>query len=384
VLTNSSAAHPSVAAPSDRNSAKVSEIEVPLVASPCRNHGLGQHRVARDLEAAAQVTDVETQDSSSISDVTARGSDADATLALPAPRKQEGSTNRLIELLEEATAKVAIKVPAADDHLGQDVVPSTEANAIAVGAKDDVPQLLAIVQATCLGLADRLKAQAPTRSGQVDGHHDTEQALPTAVMAAAKAARDLLTEVEVAFLAGGKHSFDTGATTDANANASPDAYDLTHFYNVCTPVGDRDQSCPTVRQLTQWFNMGTPVGDTVSYYAAGSQMAGGSQLRLSPAHRHSCPPRPHCDDAASMSDEVLTARTRGPSRNLGDWIDELRQVDPCPSLRPPHVMPQQSPRPSFAGAPGSTSSATPRKPATVEDVPCPMPREAAILEDALS
>jgi len=66
---------------------------------------------------------------------------------------------------------------------------------------DDMPQLLAMVQAQCASLTDRLKAQQPSDAA-ASGHDLGLPQVAPDVMAAAMAARALLSEVENAFLVG--------------------------------------------------------------------------------------------------------------------------------------------------------------------------------------
>lgn len=196
-------------------------------------------------------------------------------------------------------------------------------------ADSGMPQLLAMVQATCHSLADRLKAQTPGRSGEGRKGGAEEVPPPAAVIAAAKAARDLLSEVETAFLSG------SGSTSPALGVGvgTPRAYNLTQWFNMGTPIGG---PCD--------IYMGTPI-DCGSAGASASAPTSSSPRR----QRHSCPP-PRCDDTASATasgaQRTASPAARGTPRNvLGDWLCELRRVDPWPLLRPPHVQAPQSPRP---------------------------------------
>jgi len=200
-------------------------------------------------------------------------------------------------------------------------------------SESDVPQLLAMVQATCLSLADRLKENKSSRSGAGCSGNGSEPApRASTVIAAAKAARDLLAEVEMAFLEGSPRPSFCEAAQGYGLDAAQNSKNLTQWFNMCTPGGDSRRSS---------YSRDDPEGA-----CSVSSLANAPNLRSSPrTQRHSCPPVPD----ETLSSQITSPATRGTPRSLlGDWIHELRRVDPWPLLRPPHVTAPQSPRPDGA------------------------------------
>lgn len=234
-----------------------------------------------------------------------------------------------------------------DDEIeGSNFLPGDAASP-SVEIDSDVPELLAMVQATCSSLAESLKARLPLNSRKAKARCSWEQPSPpqshaqycaelppSAVVAAAAAARELLTEVEQAFLPG-------------------------------TPV---DTTAPAAEpgNMTQWFNMSTPTGGRFDLDAS---VLSGQRGTGPKRHRHSWPAGKFAGLAADICNESSSEcsegngegmgslkadghacsrrramPTTGQGGSLGEWLEELRRVDPCPLIRPPRVLAPMSPR----------------------------------------
>merc|ERR1712137_1333066 len=143
-------------------------------------------------------------------------------------------------------------------------------------------------------------------------------------IAAASAARDLLGEVEMAFLASG----------------------------ASTPLGD----FPHTIAATEWYSLCTPSTtpahrDGVIHPDCDGEREGTRTSRWFWPIRHSWPPMRHipgshsglcCTDGVPGS-EMGDSFPFGPRGVPGDWVEELRRSDPCPLLRPPHgIAPETS------------------------------------------
>lgn len=181
------------------------------------------------------------------------------------------------------------------------------------------PDLLALVQATCADLADRLKSQLPRRSTEADDPVG-QDAAPTAAIAAAKAARDLLGEVEMAFLARDPRKVAPG--------------DLLKEGEI-----EGEQSDANDSSVTQWFVVSTPKGSR--HVGARGRFRGSL-----PRGRHSWPfgplaVRPGAASGNSTANASETGSPRDsppPVDGLGQWLEDARrtcEADPCPLLQPP-------------------------------------------------
>merc|ERR1719265_2823256 len=115
-------------------------------------------------------------------------------------------------------------------------------------------------------------------------------------------------------------------------------------------------------ETAQWFNIGTPGGEadgSCSVASAVSSLTYGTRPRHRKHQRHSWPCGKMINERCSSGSEYESpGAPTGNTSMLGEWVEELRRVDPCPLLRPPHVLAPESPLESpsngtIGAAPGS-------------------------------
>lgn len=214
------------------------------------------------------------------------------------------------------------------------------ASTIASEKEGDVPQLLALVQATCECLTERMKKQQPahqslSRSSQQEASaaEPREEALAAAI-AAASATRDLLGEVEMAFLGGGSRSRACSEASSRGGCLGADA--LPGFGGLC----------PSPRAGTQWFSVSTPTeAGAFAVPSASSLCPLGARPTRNRGQRHSWPCAHRLSGSGGDSTESSTNASPGvPVDSLCELTEEVRQPDPCPLIRPPRVAAPQSPR----------------------------------------
>lgn len=180
---------------------------------------------------------------------------------------------------------------------------------------DDVPELFDLVQATCVKLAERLKAREAFSSASGNSRSAAELA--------ARAARALLGEVEAAI-----------GQTPAQSRGRP---------SVAGSIKEEDWLRPN-QARAQWFDVSTPVAPAGTLSSASSP-TGVRQPR--PSRYSWIAEEPGAERGnRTVRAESPTHRLSQPSsdRNLlEEWVDDVRSLDPCPLLRPPMNLAPPSP-----------------------------------------
>jgi len=263
-------------------------------------------------------------------------------------------------------ASVGPEAPGEGDAAGGCTLETVSATEEAGEEAADVPALLAIVQATCATLAERLKSQmiagqrqaeqtaAAAPSETTAGIPPGPVALPQATAAlAAQALRDVLGEVEAAI--------------GAPAGAGKARADGRRSWRR-GPAGSLRGAPP------QWFDVSTPplggprsstCSGTCSVFSAASSLTYGTSHLAHVARRSQGWPAPERwaapgigEAAQGVSPDASEAEATGLSPQelpcstpvllgahdlLEEWMEDERCVDPCPLLRPPRVDPPMSP-----------------------------------------
>merc|ERR1712232_333182 len=117
-------------------------------------------------------------------------------------------------------------------------------NGVEATCAGDVPELLAVVQTTCANLAEKLRHRA--RVSQSDG-----EAAAACQLSAVRAARELLGEVEAAFL-----SSSSGSTTDIEFVDTSGAKQTLAPARQALDCEINSREVPTA----EWFDVSTPKG----------------------------------------------------------------------------------------------------------------------------
>lgn len=266
---------------------------------------------------------------------------------VPEPSKQCSVEAACLESsLEDATGP---RVEKAHVSVTEDISTSVMrqlTGAMSSEREGNEPELLALVQATCECLVERLKQnqmmkgrRSRTTHRESSAERPQEAAL-TAAIAAATATRDLLGEVEMAFLGSGSRS---RACSEASSRAG----------SALPGFGGQ-----TAKPGTQWFSVSTPTEAGVPHSATPPTL-GAAGFGVRPQRnrqRHSWPRISRSSGASGGAESSGSGSPALPTDHLGEWVEELQLRDPCPLIRPPRVAPPSSPR---AGPRGP--AATPQK-----------------------
>jgi len=194
---------------------------------------------------------------------------------------------------ESAPAKIDTASPSANVMSASAVCKGEFSEQVCVSranrANGNVHQLLTLVQSTCEQLADRLK-KCPRDTGTPGrvSLGDSPATPTAAAIAAARATRDLLGEVELVYLSDSR----------SQAPSVPDD------------------------ARTQWFTVSTPT-------EGGRRMSHTKRRRSWPCIRRS-------GESSFLESPIRPD-------HLGEWVEEVRRIDPCPFLSPPQVLAPQSP-----------------------------------------